>query len=183
MAGEAGQTEPQVHFEDKKQKFIRSSWICLSWDFDKIYAPTEFWFDCGVCVCVCARAYHVYICVCNCRMGQNVPKGPPVAGTILVDSQQPVLQDEHTYSSVDETQEQMAAMVGNPAYKIVPELSQEALQEDDRAYSNIDISQQEDVVISEKPKHGTTLGAAASAKWRMFFLHRCQQVSCFPEWE
>ena len=104
------------------------------------------------------------MCVWTCRLGQNVPEGSPVAGTILVDSQQPVLQDDHTYSFVDDAQQQMFALPGNPAYNIVPEHSQQPLQEDDQAYSNIDISQQEEVVASGNPKRGTPLRAAASAK-------------------
>ena len=98
-----------------------------------------------MCLCVC-------VCVCTCRVGQNV------------DSHQPVLQDDHTYSSVDDAQQQMFALSGNPAYKTVPEHSEQPLQEDDRAYSNIDISQQEEVATSGNPEHGTALGAAAGAK-------------------
>ena len=101
-------------------------------------------------------------CVCTCRVGQSVPEGSPVAGTILLDSQQPVPEDDHAYSSIDDAQQQMSALSNNPAYKTVPEHSQQPLQEDDQAYSNI--SPQETVVTSGKPKHGTALGAAAGAK-------------------
>ena len=97
-------------------------------------------------------------------MGQNVPKRSPVADTILVDSQQPVLQDDHTYSFVDDTQQQMFVLSDNPAYKIVSEHNQQPLEEDDQTYYNIDISQQEAGTSSGNPKHGSALGAAARAK-------------------
>ena len=45
--------------------------------------------------------------VCTCTVGQNVPEGLPVAGTFLVESQHPLLQDDHSYSSVDDTQHKM----------------------------------------------------------------------------
>ena len=80
-----------------------------------------------------------------------------------MDSQQPVLQDDHTYLSVDDTQQQMFVL-NNLAYEIFPEHNQQPLQEDDRVYSNIDISQQEAVISSGNAKPGTALGAAASAK-------------------
>ena len=99
------------------------------------------------------------MCVCVlCRAGQNFSAGLPVAGTIFVYSQQPVLQDDH------DTQQQMYALPGNPAYNIVPEHSQQPLQQDDWAYSNNDISQQEAVVPSGSTKHGAALKAAACAK-------------------
>ena len=112
-----------------------------------------------VCVCVC-----LCVCMCTFRVGQNLPEGSPVAGTILVDSQQPILQEDHTYASVDDAQQQMFALSSNPAYKNIPEHSQQPLQEDDQVYYNIDISQLGEVVTSGNPKHGTALEAAASAK-------------------
>ena len=102
--------------------------------------------------------------MCICRIGQIVPETSPVADTVPVESQQPALQDDHDYSTVDDVQQQMLALSGNPAYKFVPEHDQNSLQEDDRAYSNIDISQQEEVVTSGKQGYGTTPGAAASNK-------------------
>ena len=97
-------------------------------------------------------------------MGQNVPKRLPVTGTILLDSQQPVLQDNRTSSSVDGTQQQVFVLSDNPAYKTFAQHSQQPLQKDYRDYSNLDISHQVAVTLSGNPKHGTALGAAASAK-------------------
>ena len=110
-------------------------------------------------MCVC-------VCVCICRIGQNVPERSPVADTVPVESQQSALQDDHDYSTVDDVQQQMLAMLNNPAYKFVPEHNQKPTQEDDQAYSNIDISQQEEVVItSGKVGYtGSAPGAAASDK-------------------
>ena len=105
-----------------------------------------------------------HMCMCTCRIGQNVPEKSPVADTVPMESQQPALQDDHDYSTVDDLQQQMLAISGNPAYKFVPKHDQKSLQEDDRAYSNIDISQQEEVVTLGKPGHGTTPRAAASNK-------------------
>ena len=78
--------------------------------------------------------------------------------------QQPALQDDHDYSTVDDVQQQLLAISGNPTYKFVPEHDQKSLQEDDRAYSNIDISQQDEAVTSGKLGYGTAPGAAASDK-------------------
>ena len=85
-----------------------------------------------------------------------------VAQTSFVEGQQSVLQDDYTYSNVDVMRQKMPAVLGNPAYKLVPEHNEQPLQEDDQMYSNID--QQEAVKYSENPKHGTALTAAASAK-------------------
>ena len=108
-------------------------------------------------MCVHAR-------VCAYRVGQNVPQRSLVADTVPVDSQQPALQDDHNYSTVDDMQQQMLAISANPAYEFVPEHSQHPLQEDDRAYSNIDLSQQEGVVTGGKPGCGTAPRAAACDK-------------------
>ena len=104
------------------------------------------------------------MCVCTCRIGQNVPETSPAANsTVPVESQQPALQDDHDYSTVDDVQQQMLAIEDNPAYTIVPDHDQKPLQEDDQAYSNIDISQQEEVVPSGKLGYaGSAPGAAAS---------------------
>ena len=108
------------------------------------------------------------VCTCTClyfsRVGQNVPERSTVADTFPMESQQPALQDDHDYSTVDDVKQQMLAISGNPAYKFVPEHDQQLLQEDDRAYSNIDISQQEEVVTCGKPGSGTVPRAAASDK-------------------
>ena len=85
-----------------------------------------------------------------------------VAHTSFLEGQQPVLQDDCTYSTVDDMQQKMPAVLGYPAYEFVPELNQQPLQKGDEMYSNID--QQETVKSSEHPKHGTALTAAASAK-------------------
>ena len=106
----------------------------------------------------------MFMYVYTCSVGQNVPERSSVVGTVVVDSQQPVLPDDRAYSTVDDMQQQMVVVSGNPAYTIVPEHSQQPLQEDDQAYSNVDISQQEAVITSGKPEHGIALRAAASAK-------------------
>ena len=102
--------------------------------------------------------------MCICRIGQIIPERSPVADTVLEKSQQPELQDDHDYSTVDDVQQQMLAIAGNPAYKFVPEPDQNPMQEDDGAYSNIDISQQEKAVTSGKQGYGTAPRGAVSDK-------------------
>ena len=102
--------------------------------------------------------------MCTRRFGQNGPESSPVAETVPVESQQPALQDNHDYSTVDDVQQQMLAIEDNPAYKFVPEHDQKPMQEDDQAYSNIDIIQQEEAVTSGKLGFGVTPKAAASDK-------------------
>ena len=78
-----------------------------------------------------------------------------------MESQQPALQGDHHYSTVDDIQQLVVA--DNPAYEFVTEYDQKPMQEDDRTYSNIDISQQEEVVTSGKLGHvGSAPGAVAS---------------------
>ena len=112
---------------------------------------------------MCTFVY-THIIVCTCRIDQIVPERSPVADTVHVESQHPALQDDHDYSTIDDMQQQMLAISGNPAYEFVSEHDQKPMQEfeDDRAYSNIDISQQEKAVTSGKLGYGTALGAAAS---------------------
>ena len=103
--------------------------------------------------------------MCICRIDQIAPERSPVADTVPVESQQPALQDDHDYSTIDDVQQQMLAIEDNPAYKLVPEHYQKPMQEDDQAYSNIDISQQEEVVTSGKLEYASSApGAAASDK-------------------
>ena len=116
---------------------------------------------------MCVVSVHVlcaYMCVCACRLGQNVPERSPAVDTVPVDSQQPALQDDHNYSTVDDMQQQMLAISSNPAYKFVPEHSQHPLQGNDHTYSNIGTSKQKEVVTGGKPGCGTAPGAAASDK-------------------
>ena len=116
-------------------------------------------------MCVCVYMYAHAPNMCTHRIGQNVLERSPVVDTVPVESQQPALQDDHDYSTVDDVQQQMLAIADNPAYKSFPEHDQKPLQEDDHTYSNIDISQQEEVVTSGKVGYsGTALGVAASDK-------------------
>ena len=114
---------------------------------------------CLFCVCIC-----VFVCV-YFRVDENASGKSPVAGTNpLVNRQQPVLQDDYVYASVNDAQQQIFALSDNPAYKKAPEHSQKSLEEDDQAYSTIDISQRVAVVTYGIPNHGTSLRAAASDK-------------------
>ena len=81
-----------------------------------------------------------------------------------MESQQPALQDDHDYSTVDDLQQKMFGISDNLAYELVPEHDQKPMQEDDQVYSNIDISQQEEVVTFGKLGYGRAPGAAASDK-------------------
>ena len=99
-----------------------------------------------------------------CRIDQIVPTRSPVADTFPVESQQPALQDDHDYSTIDDVQQQMLAISGDLEYEFLPEHDQKLMQEDDRAYSNIDISQREEIIISGKTVYDTAPRAAASNK-------------------
>ena len=102
--------------------------------------------------------------MCTCRIDQNVSERSPVADTVSVESQQPAQQDDCDYSTVDDVQQQILAISGNPAYKFAPEHDQKPTQEDGQPYFNTDIRQQEEVVTSGKRGYGTAAGAAASDK-------------------
>ena len=108
-------------------------------------------------VCMC-------VCVCTCRIGESFLERSPEVDNVPVESKQPALQDGHNYSTVDDVQQHMLAISGNPAYKFVPEHDQKPMQEDDQAYVNIDSIQQGEVVTSGKLGYGSTLGATTSDK-------------------
>ena len=112
-----------------------------------------------VCVCVCA-------CVLVCREGHSVPEESSVADTVLLDSQQLIAQDDHTYSTVDDTQGQMFMVSSNPAYGSVAEHSGQPVPQDDHTYiyCAVDSSQQETIATSENPGYGISLRPATSAK-------------------
>ena len=104
------------------------------------------------------------MCVCTCRMSQNVPERSPEADIFPMEDQQPALQDDYEYSTVDDVQQKLLAISGNPAYKFVPEHDLKYMQEDDPPYINMDIIQQAEVVTCGKLRYGSTPGAAASDK-------------------
>ena len=100
------------------------------------------------------------------RVSRNVPEKSSVTDTVALDSQQPKLQDDHTYSTVDDTQGQMFMVSSNPAYCAITEHSRQPVPQDDHTYiyCAVDSSQQEVVATSENPAYGTSLQATAGAK-------------------
>ena len=119
-----------------------------------------------MCVCLCVYVC-VCVCVCVCRVSRNVPEKSSMAATVPLDSQQLVPQDDHTYSSVDDTQGQMFMVSSNPAYGAVAEHSKQPfIPQDDPTfiYCAVDSSQQETIETSENPGYGSSLLAASSAK-------------------
>ena len=92
-----------------------------------------------VFLCMC-----VFMCMHTCRMDNNLPERSVATGNALVDSnnQHQVLEDDHTYSSVDDLQQQTFMVSDNPVYNasLLP------LQDDDHAYSNTKFSQEQESV-------------------------------------
>ena len=86
-----------------------------------------------------------------------------MADTIALDIQQLILQDDHTYSTVDDTQGQMFMVSSNLAYGTVTEHSQKPMPQDDHTYSPVE-NQQEMVIISGNPAYVTSLRAATGTK-------------------
>ena len=104
------------------------------------------------------------LCVCTCRVSRNVPQKSHVQGATTLDSQQPMLQDDHTYSTVDDMQGQMFMVSSNPAYGTVTEYDKQPVPQDDHTYSTVDSSEQDTVVTSGSQAYATSLRAASSAK-------------------
>ena len=75
----------------------------------------------------------IYVCV-----GRMDQESSSVAQASFLEGQQPALQYDYAYSTVDDIQQKMPAVLVNPAYEFVKSF--------------------------ESPKHGTALTAAASAK-------------------
>ena len=115
-----------------------------------------------VCVCVC-----VCTSVCTCRVDNSVPEMSAVTGTVLVDShgQHQMLNDDHTYSNVDDMKQRMFVVSGNPAYIASFDHSQQPVQQDDHAYYNFEFCQEQESVARELQAHGAApMREAAIAK-------------------
>ena len=98
-------------------------------------------------------------------MSHNVREKSSLAGTDALANQQLIVQDDHVYSAVDDTQGQMFMVSSNPAYGTVTEHSRQPLpQDDDHTYSTVDSSQQEIVITAGNPAYGTSLSVVARAK-------------------
>ena len=106
----------------------------------------------------------VYVYVC--RANYNVPEKSSVIDTAALNSQQLILQDDHTYSTVDDTQEENFMISGNLAYGAVAEHSRQPAPQDDLTYiyCAVDSSHQEMIETSANPGYGTTLRPITSAK-------------------
>ena len=101
------------------------------------------------------------------RVNRNVAEESSVIDTAALGSQQLILQHDHTYSIVDDTQGDNDFMVSsNLAYGAVAEHSRQPVPQDDLTYiyCAVDSSHQETIETSENPGYGTTLGTATSAK-------------------
>ena len=82
---------------------------------------------------------HIYVTVCiYICAGRMDQESSGVTYASLLEGHQPVLQDDCTYSTIDDMQQKIPAVLVNPAYKFV------------KSFDN--------------PKHGTAPTAAASAK-------------------
>ena len=106
-----------------------------------------------VCVHLC-----VYVCVFLhiCRMDENLPEMSVVTGNVLVDShgQHQVLDDDRTYSTSDDMQQEIVVVSGNPAYNAIFECSRKLTKDDDHAYSNTELSQKQESVTHRLQTHG-----------------------------
>ena len=80
--------------------------------------------------------------------------------------QHQVLEDEHAYSTVDDTQQQIVVLTSNPGYNMGFERSRQPLQHDDDAHSTIELSQEQEMVTHGPIKaHGPAqLKEVASTK-------------------
>ena len=99
-------------------------------------------------------------------MSHNVPEKSSVADSVLLDSQQLRQQDDHTYSTVDNTQGKMFMVTSNPAYGSVATHSKQPVSQDDHTYvyCAVDSSQQKKIATSENPSYGISLRLTTSAK-------------------
>ena len=81
-----------------------------------------------------------------------------MCGSIAFDAHKLTLQDDHTYSTVDDTQGQMLMVSNNPAYgPITKHSKQPAQQQNDHTYSTIDNDLQEEVIASGNLEYVTSL--------------------------
>ena len=99
-------------------------------------------------------------------MDKNVPEQLSAMDTALMDShdQHQVLEEDHTYSTVDETEEQVFVVSSNPAYNTGSKSSQLHPVQNDDAHSDTKLSQEQEMLRSGLQAHGDALGEAASAK-------------------
>ena len=75
-----------------------------------------------------------------------------------------VLEDDHSYATVDDVQQQIFVGSGHTGYSTGFECSWQTMQQDDYAYSPIEFTQAEGMVAYGLQACGTALEVAASAK-------------------
>ena len=110
-------------------------------------------------------------------MSHYVPGTSSVAGTVALDSHQLILQDDHTYSTVDDdAQGQMFMVSSNLAYGTVTEPNSQPVPQDDHIYSIVDSSQQETVVTSGNLAYATSLRPAASDDYNPAYSNASRSV-------
>ena len=117
-----------------------------------------------VCVCVCV---HVHTSMCTCRMDKDAPERSAGTGTAFKVShiQHLVLDVHHAYCTVDDMQQQMFVVPGNPGYSASFDHSQQPVQGNDNIYSDPDLSEEQESVTNGILTHGVaSRREAASAK-------------------
>ena len=99
-------------------------------------------------------------------VSHNVPDEAFVTDSVALNSQQLVLQDDHTYTTVDDAQGQMLTVSSNPAYGAVAEHISQPVPRDDPTYiyCDVDSSHQEMIETSENPGYDISVRTATSAK-------------------
>ena len=100
------------------------------------------------------------------RANHNVPEKSSVIDTAALGGQQLIPQDDHTYSTVDDTQGENFMVSSNLAYGAVAEHSRQPAPQDDLTYiyCAVDSSHQGMIETSANPGYGTTLRPATTAK-------------------
>ena len=98
------------------------------------------------------------------RLTHNVPEKSSVAGTVALEGQQPMIQDDSADSTTDDPQGQIFMVSSNPAYGSVTKHTRKPAPQDDHTYANVGSYQQVAVVTSGKPALSTSLRVVAGAK-------------------
>ena len=110
---------------------------------------------------------HAYASMYTCRMEKDAPERSTGTGTAFEDShiQHQVLDDHYAYYTVDNMQQQMFFVPGNPGYSASFDHSQQPVQGNDLIYTDADLSEEQESVTHEFLTHDVApRREAASAK-------------------
>ena len=104
-----------------------------------------------------------FMLVCTYSEDHDNSERSPATSNVLDDSQQPALQDDNVYSIVDNEEQEMSVISGNPACDTVPENSKQIDLQVNPSYHNVHRSPKKSPLMPLNPKCNAAVDAGSSA--------------------